>query len=48
MSKSKKTYQQPTVEEICIDSEGLPLLADSIIYVEIDNDDPPVNIEDQD
>lgn len=48
MRKNKKVYQQPTVEEICIDSKGQPLLADSIIVVEIDNNDPPVNIEDQD
>lgn len=47
MMTIKKNYQQPAIEEICLDMESLSLLTGSTEVIEID-ETTIVNIDDQD
>lgn len=47
MTTIRKKYLQPAAEEICLDTSGLPLMAESTELIEID-EDIPVDIERQD
>ena len=47
MMTIKKKYQQPAIDEICLDMESLALLTGSTEVIEID-ETTIVNIDDQD
>lgn len=47
MTTIRNKYLQPAVVEICLDTSGLPLMAESTELIEID-EDMPVDIERQD
>ena len=47
MTTIRNKYLQPAVVEICLDTSGLPLMAESTELIEID-EDKPVDIERQD
>lgn len=47
MTTIRNKYLQPAVDEICLDTSDLPLMAESTELIEID-EDIPVDIERQD